>query len=176
MTFTIFPTFSGFIQKPLEQQMFTRGYNKLIQVKKMIWHKKINTNGVNYWPALSLSDMQTPLQVPLCLWRHNQETSDAANSEALISHPGRGWSLQTYPRSTSRNKPLTKRNGCTSQPLKAQPSNKGGSRSLAHITHDWTPADMGSPLQNEGLNPWELLTPLCLDMLSLFWLKHQVTA
>lgn len=68
MTFTIFPTFSGFIQKPLEQQMFTRGYNKLIQVKKkMIWHKKINTNGVNYWPASSLSDMQTPLQVPLCL-------------------------------------------------------------------------------------------------------------
>lgn len=126
---------------------------------------------VNYCPALSHSDMQTPCRAPLCLCGQNQETGDMANSEVWSSQPGGGWRLQACPHSTQRNTALTKRSGCTSQPLKACPSNKGGGRSLAHITHDRPPADTlltgGHLCQNEGHNPWERLTPLCLDTLSL---------
>lgn len=73
-----------------------------------------------------------------------------------------------FPHSSQRNKKQAKRQRCTSQPLKARPSNKEGCRSLAHITHERAPADTlltwGHRCQNEGHNPWELLTPLCLDM------------
>ena len=122
---------------------------------------------LNYFPTLSLSDIQTPPQAPICLWANNQETGDTADSQAFISHPESGWRLQTYPHSTQRDTPLTKRRCCTSQHLKAWPPNTGGGRSLAHITHERAPADnlltWGHCCQNEGHNPWELLTPLRLD-------------
>lgn len=79
------------------------------------------------------------------------------------SRPGGGWRFQARPHGTHRNTARTKRSGCTSQPLKACPSNKGGGRSLAHITHDRPPADTlltgGHLCQNEGHNPWERLSP-----------------
>lgn len=111
--------------------------------------------------------MQTPLLAPICLWAQNQEASDTRFP--TLGEAGGCRSIHTPP----RNKALTKRNGCTSQLLKAQTSDKGGGRSFVHITHDRTPADTlltwGHRCENGGHNPWELLTPLCLDTPSLLW-------
>lgn len=84
------------------------------------------------------------------VWRHNQEADDMSTSRAWISHPGRGWRLQTYPHTTQRNKALTKRNGCTSEPLKA-PTLKQRRRQVFSTHHPWqSPSwhsfNMGSPL------------------------------
>lgn len=128
---------------------------------------------LNYFPALRLSDMQTPPQAQNSLCTNKQQTGDTADSQAWISYPGSGWRLQTYPHSTQGDMPLTKRRCCTSQHLKAWSPNKGGGRSLAHITHERAPADnlltWGHCCQNEGHNPWELLTPLHLNTPPLLW-------
>lgn len=110
----------------------------------------------------------------------NKESGDTAVSLVWISHPERGRRLETFPRSAQETRRAQRAARRTSQPLKACPSNKGGSRSLAHITHERAPADTlltrGHRCQNEGHNPWELLTPLCLDELPLFGCSAPVSS
>lgn len=109
--------------------------------------------------------MQTPLQAPICLWAYNQETNDMANSHTQISHPGSGSRLQAY--FLHR---LKQRQMAALQPLKDRASNKGGGRSWAHITRDRNPADTlltwGHRWKNRGWDPWDILTPQCLETTS----------
>lgn len=94
--------------------------------------------------------MQTPLQAPVCLWEHNQETGDTANSQAWISHPGRGWRLQTYPHSTQRNKALNKEKWlhftASESPALRQRRRQVFSTHHPWQNPSWHPFNMGSPL------------------------------
>lgn len=132
--------------------------------------------------ALSLSDMQTPLQAPICLHGHNQETRDTAKLWSVDFPPpglerrlGGGGGARGRGRSRSRSRETTdlKKQGAntkgdwphfaTLRKGAASPSNKGGGGSLARIRHGRSPADTlltrGHRWLSEGHNPWELPTP-----------------
>lgn len=129
--------------------------------------------------VLSPSDMQTPLQAPICLHGPNQETRDKAKLRSVDFPPG---SLERVAvvggggeggrsgglTADLRNKALTQKSaGCTSQPSEKKgspaPQTKGAVASLGRIRRGRSPADTlltrGHRWLSAGHNPWELPTP-----------------